>query len=152
MAIYSGVSIGVYNNWESLRFSMSLQQNMPAYHSMHQISQTSPNCKYQFNYNAYKGIDNAPAMEQLVKSCCHGCTLYNQKRCTKTNSGLLWSFYCNHYPMAHLKSKKNFEPGTFMKTGAIQGNFKGRRGTDKLSRKSAFKPIGNSQMKSKQTK
>ena len=56
------------------------------------------NCNYQFDYQTYKGIDAAPALEQLAKSLCPRCTLYNQKRGHKTKGGfLVWSFYCNHY-------------------------------------------------------
>ena len=127
---------------------------MPPHHPMHQISQIShpKNSKYQFDSNAYKGIDSAPAMGQLVRSCCPGYTLYDQKRGTRTKGGLLWSFYCNHYPMVHLKSEKNFEPGKFTKNGAVWENVKGGRGIRKENGNSAFKHMGNSKMKSKQTK
>ena len=54
--------------------------------------------------------------------------------------------------MAHLKYEKNFEQGKSTKNGAVRENVEGRRGIEKENGIFAFKYMGNSSMKSKQTK
>ena len=77
--------------------------NPPLFHPTHS--------KYQFDPGQFKGIGDYPALCQMLKDACPGCTLYEQRKDTEKHR---YQLRCNRYPKEH-KDNNTFSPQCFTK-------------------------------------
>ena len=69
--------------------------------------------------------------------------MYRQRQDSRSKSGIMWTYYCNHYLTVSMNLADNFLPGKFTKIGAVNENVKGRREDGNTS----FKCMVNPKMK-----
>ena len=107
--------------------------NPPLFHPTHS--------KYQFDPGQFKGIGDYPALCEMLKDACPGCTLYEQRKDTERHR---YQLRCNRYPKEH-KDSNTFSPQCFTKDNVPPATNK--RSTSYSQ--AAFSRMKNHKMKSK---
>ena len=72
--------------------------------------------KYQFDPLQFSGPNAYPALRDMLKNACTGCTLYEQRKDTTKH---IYQLRCNRYPTDHKSSVKFSDPQCFTKDNVV---------------------------------